>query len=122
MAGYGFSGKPTTTGWGPDRMALAWTVLMKRLGYTKFVAQGGDWGAAITELMGVQAPPELLAIHINMPSAVPDAIFRALRSGGGPPPGLSADESRAFEPLAFFFTHGRSETRRVGKERVRQCR
>ena len=108
MPGYGFSGKPTTTGWDPPRIARAWTVLMKRLGYRRFVAQGGDWGAAITEQMGVQAPPELVAIHTNMPSAVPDEIFKALRSGEGPPPGLSADESYAFERLAFFFTHGLS--------------
>ncbi len=84
MPGYGFSGKPTTTGWDPVRIARAWTVLMKRLGYTRFVAQGGDWGAFITELMGVQAPPELLGIHTNMPSAVPAEIF------AGPPQPHSA--------------------------------
>jgi pimeloyl-ACP methyl ester carboxylesterase len=107
MPGYGFSGKPTTTGWDPTRIARAWTVLMKRLGYTRFVAQGGDWGALVTEQMGVLAPPELLGIHTNMPSAVPAEIAKALQTGS-PPPGLSADESRAFERLAFFFTHGLS--------------
>ena len=105
MAGYGFSGKPTTTGWDCIRMAHAWTVLMKRLGYTRYVAQGGDWGAFITEQMGVLAPPELLGIHINLPSAVPAEIFKGLQAGS-PPPGLSADESYAFERLAFLFGHG----------------
>jgi pimeloyl-ACP methyl ester carboxylesterase len=105
MAGYGFSGKPTTTGWDTTRMARAWTVLMKRLGYTRYVAQGGDWGAFITEQMGLLAPPELLGIHINLASAVPAEIFKALQSGS-PPPGLSAEESRAFDRLAFLFAHG----------------
>ena len=105
MAGYGFSGKPTTTGWDTTRMARAWTVLMKRLGYTRYVAQGGDWGAFITEQMGVLAPPELLGIHINLPSAVPAEIFKALQSGS-PPPGIAADESKAFERLAFLFATG----------------
>ena len=92
MPGYGFSGKPTTTGWDTPRIARAWTVLMKRLGYTRFVAQGGDWGALVTEQMGVLAPPELLGIHINLPSAVPAEISTALQSGS-PPPGLAARES-----------------------------
>ena len=107
LPGYGFSARPTTTGWEPTRIARAWTVLMKRLGYTRFVAQGGDWGAAVTEQMGVLAPPELLGIHTNMPSAVPAEIFKALGSHS-PPPGLSADEKYAFERLDFFFTHGLS--------------
>ena len=81
MAGYGFSGKPTAPGWDTTRMARAWNVLMKRLGYTKYVAQGGDWGALVTEQMGVQAPPELLGIHINMPFAVPPEILQALHGG-----------------------------------------
>jgi pimeloyl-ACP methyl ester carboxylesterase len=105
MAGYGFSGKPTTTGWDCPRMARAWIVLMKRLGYTRYVAQGGDWGAFITEQMGVLAPPELLGIHINLPSAVPAEVLKGLQSGS-PPPGLSADESYAFERLGFLFGHG----------------
>ena len=108
IPGYGFSGKPAATGWDCTRIAGAWTVLMKRLGYAKYVAQGGDWGALITEQMGVLAPPALLGIHINLPSAVPAEILKALGSGGGPPAGLSADESKAFERLAFFFIHGLS--------------
>jgi pimeloyl-ACP methyl ester carboxylesterase len=92
MPGYGFSGRPSTTGWDPDHIARAWTVLMKRLGYTKFVAQGGDWGAIVTELMGVQAPPELLGIHTNMAGVVPADIDAAAFSGAPAPAGLSADE------------------------------
>jgi pimeloyl-ACP methyl ester carboxylesterase len=107
MVGYGFSGKPTTTGWDTPRMARAWDVLMKRLGYTRYVAQGGDWGALITEQMGVLAPPGLLGIHTNLPSAIPAEIFKAIQSGG-PPPGLGADENRAVERLAFFLTQGLS--------------
>jgi pimeloyl-ACP methyl ester carboxylesterase len=108
MPGYGFSGKPTTPGWDCPRMARAWTVLMERLGYTQYVAQGGDWGSLVTEQMGVLAPAELLGIHVNLPSAVPAEIFKALGAGGGAPAGLSADEKRAFERLAFFFAHGLS--------------
>jgi pimeloyl-ACP methyl ester carboxylesterase len=107
LPGYGFSAKPTSTGWDPTRIARAWNVLMKRLGYTRYVAQGGDWGAAVTEQMGVLAPAELLGIHTNMPSAVPAEIFQAL-AGHKPPPGLSADEASAFERLDYFFTHGLS--------------
>jgi pimeloyl-ACP methyl ester carboxylesterase len=106
MPGYGFSGKPTTTGWGPDRIARAWTVLMKRLGYRQFVAQGGDWGALITDQMGAQAPPELLGIHTNMPGAVPPEIDGAAFTGAPAPSGLAADEKHAFDQLAFFYKHG----------------
>jgi pimeloyl-ACP methyl ester carboxylesterase len=106
MPGYGFSGKPTTTGWDPAHIARAWTVLMKRLGYTKFVAQGGDWGDSVSELMGLQAPPELLAIHVNMPAAVPADIDKAAFSGAPLPPGLSAEEQHAYKQLAFFYKHG----------------
>ena len=106
IPGYGFSGRPATTGWDPDHIARAWTVLMKRLGYTRFVAQGGDWGAIITDLMGVQAPPELLAIHTNMPGAVPPDISKAVGSGAPAPDGLSAEEARAYEQLLFVYTKG----------------
>ncbi|HMH00998.1 MAG TPA: alpha/beta fold hydrolase [Terriglobales bacterium] len=106
MPGYGFSGKPTTPGWDPDRIARAWVVLMNRLGYKKYVAQGGDWGALITDLMGVLAPPELLAIHTNMPGAVPNDINAAAFTGAPAPSGLGADEQHAFDRLAFFYKHG----------------
>jgi pimeloyl-ACP methyl ester carboxylesterase len=106
MPGYGFSGKPTTTGWGPDRIARAWVTLMKRLGYTKFVAQGGDWGAVVTELMGLQAPPELLGIHTNMPGIFPADIDQAAFSGALAPSGLSADEKVAYERLQFVYQKG----------------
>jgi pimeloyl-ACP methyl ester carboxylesterase len=105
MPGYGFSGKPTTTGWGPERIAAAWIVLMKRLGYTKFVAQGGDWGALITEVMAQQAPPELAGIHVNLPAAVPPDVAMALGRGDPAPASLSADEKRAYEELAFLYKH-----------------
>jgi len=106
LPGYGFSGKPTTTGWDPVRIARAWVVLMKRLGYTRFVAQGGDWGAIISEMMGVQAPPELIGIHTNMPGTVPTDVSKAIQSGGPAPSGLSDEERRAYEELKFFFTKG----------------
>jgi len=106
MPGYGFSGKPTTTGWDPARIAAAWITLMQRLGYTRFVAQGGDWGALITDLIGQQAPPELLGIHTNMPGAVPPEIEKALHDGGAAPPGLTAEEKRAYDQLHFFYTKG----------------
>jgi pimeloyl-ACP methyl ester carboxylesterase len=106
IPGYGFSGKPTTTGWDPAHIARAWTTLMKRLGYTKFVAQGGDWGDSISEQMALQAPPELLAIHVNMPATVPPDIDKAAFTGLPAPAGLSADEQNAFDQLAFFYKHG----------------
>ena len=105
IPGYGFSGKPTTTGWDPARMARAWVVLMKRLGYTKFAAQGGDWGAMVADVMAAQAPPELLGIHINWPFAVPPDIDKALQTGSPLPSDLSADERHAVEQLAFFYKH-----------------
>jgi pimeloyl-ACP methyl ester carboxylesterase len=106
MPGYGFSGKPTTTGWDPAHIARVWTVLMKRLGYTKFVAQGGDWGAVVVDLMGVQAPPELLGIHTNMPGIFPVDIDKAAFSGAPAPSGLSADEKVAYERLQFVYQKG----------------
>jgi len=106
IPGYGFSGKPASTGWDPVRIASAWIVLMKRLGYTRFVAQGGDWGDAITEQMALQKPPELLAIHSNMPATVPAEIAKALKYGDPPPSGLSADEQHAYDQLDYFYKHG----------------
>lgn len=106
LPGYGFSAKPTTTGWDPQRIARAWMELMRRLGYTQFIAQGGDWGDAVSEQMAVQAPPELLAIHTNMPATVPDEIAKALARGGPPPAGLSPDEANAYAQLDFFYKHG----------------
>jgi pimeloyl-ACP methyl ester carboxylesterase len=99
MPGYGFSGKPTSTGWGPERMAGAWDQLMKRLSYTTYVAQGGDWGAFVVDQMGLQAPDGLLAIHTNMPATVPADVDATLNAGQPPPPGLSAEERRACEQL-----------------------
>jgi pimeloyl-ACP methyl ester carboxylesterase len=106
LPGYGFSGKPTATGWDPAHIARAWVVLMKRLGYTRFVAQGGDWGNSVTELMALQGSPELIAIHTNMPATVPADIAKALQFGQPPPAGLSADEQRAWDQLDLFYKHG----------------
>ena len=111
MPGYGYSARPTTTGWDPAHIARAWTVLMKRLGYTQFVASGGDWGDPVTEQMAVLAPSDVLGIHLNMPSAVPAEIAEALQSGGPPPAGLSADERRAYGQL--IRTYGQVEYARM---------
>src|SRR5271155_1021651 len=106
LPGHGFSGKPDATGWDPARIARAWTVLMKRLGYKRFVAQGGDWGNAVTETMALQAPPELIAISTNMAATVPADIEKAALSGAPTPSGLSAAEQRAWDQLDFFYKHG----------------
>lgn len=106
MPGYGYSGKPTTPGWGPERIARAWDTLMKRLGYTSYVAQGGDWGAVVVDLMGVQAPTGLLAIHTNMAGVFPEDINNAAFSGAPAPSGLSADEKLAYERLQFVYQKG----------------
>src|SRR6202142_2305783 len=106
MPGYGYSGKPTMTGWGPDHIARAWVTLMKRLGYQKFVAQGGDWGAVGVDMMGLQTPPELLGIHTNMPGIFPDEVDKAAFSGAPAPSGLSTDEKVAYERLQFVYQKG----------------
>src|SRR5689334_10821178 len=106
LPGYGFSGKPTTTGWDPIHIARAWTVLMKRLGYTRYVAQGGDWGNAVTEQMALLAPPELIGIHTNMPATVPDEISKAMAAGSAAPAGLSPDEKYAWDQLVDFYANG----------------
>ena len=103
MPGYGFSGKPATTGWGPERMARAWAELMKRLGYARYVAQGGDWGAFVVDQMGLKAPAGLLGIHTNMPATVPADVDKALLAGAPAPSGLSADEQRAYAQLVRTF-------------------
>jgi pimeloyl-ACP methyl ester carboxylesterase len=107
LPGYGFSGKPSTTGWDPQHIARAWIVLMKRLGYTKFVAQGGDWGNSVTEQMALLGAPELIGIHTNMPATVPPDIDKAAFAGAPPPSsGLSSDEKHAYDQLAFFYKQG----------------
>jgi pimeloyl-ACP methyl ester carboxylesterase len=114
MPGYGFSERPKEAGWGPPRIAQAWITLVKRLGYDRFFAQGGDWGALISEILGAMAPPELIAVHTNMASTAPPEIFDALRAGEGPPPGLSDDERWAYERLEFFMTHGLAYANQMG--------
>lgn len=106
LPGYGFSGKPTKPGWNPPRIARAWATLMERLGYTRYVAQGGDWGNAVTENMALQEPPGLVGIHTNMPAAVPADVSKALAAGGPPPTGMSAEEARAWDQLTSFFRDG----------------
>jgi pimeloyl-ACP methyl ester carboxylesterase len=106
MPGYGFSAKPTIPGWDPARMARAWVVLMKRLGYTRFVAQGGDWGAIVTDVMATQGHPELIGIHSNMPGAVPPDISKTIATGGPAPAGLSAEEQAQLEKLKDLFAKG----------------
>jgi pimeloyl-ACP methyl ester carboxylesterase len=114
MPGYGFSGAPTVTGWGPERIAGAWAELMNRLGYKRYVAQGGDWGALIVAMMGVQAPSGLLGIHTNMAGAVPPDIDAAALAGAPPPSGLSADEKQAYDQLAFFYKFGLGYAQEMG--------
>jgi len=106
IPGFGFSGKPTSAGWDPARIASAWVVLMKRLGYSRFVAQGGDWGGMITDAMGKQAPPELLGIHLNWVFAVPAEIDTAIQTGSALPASLSADERHACEQIASAYKKG----------------
>ncbi len=105
MPGYGYSGKPTKRGWGPRRIARAWLELMKRLGYQRFVAQGGDWGAIVTEMMALQGAPELIGIHVNMPGAFPAEIDKAVQAGSPLPANLSDEEKVACEQLSFFYKH-----------------
>ena len=106
IPGYGFSGKPDVVGWDPQRVARAWAVLMQRLGYSRYVAQGGDWGNAITEQLALQLPPGLVGIHTNMPATVPADIEAALQSGAAPPATLDADERKAWDQLKFFYGNG----------------
>ena len=114
IPGYGFSAKPTVTGWDTIHIARAWIVLMKRLGYTRFLASGGDWGTPITEQLALQGASEVLGIHTNMPFAMPDEVANALRAGGPPPSGLSPDERQAYDQLDFFFTHGLGYAQEMG--------
>jgi len=114
LPGYGFSAAPKVVGWDPVRVAHTWTALMKRLGYTRFVAQGGDWGNAVTEQMALLKPPGLIAIHTNMPATVPADIEKAAHAGGPPPAGLSTEEKRAFEQLVFFYKNGLAYAQEMG--------
>jgi pimeloyl-ACP methyl ester carboxylesterase len=114
MPGYGFSAKPTTAGWGPDRIARAWIVLMKRLGHTRFVAQGGDWGSPVSHWMAKQGAPELLGIHVNLPGTIPPDIAKALQCGDPAPAGLSGDEKRAYEQIQLAFGRRRAYAQFMG--------
>jgi pimeloyl-ACP methyl ester carboxylesterase len=114
LPGYGFSGKPTAPGWDSPRIARAWAVLMTRLGYTRYVAQGGDWGAQITQLMGVQTPPGLVGIHTNMPGVVPVDVDKAAQAGAPQPAGLSPEEAKAYGELVFFYTKGLAYAQEMG--------
>jgi pimeloyl-ACP methyl ester carboxylesterase len=114
LPGHGFSAKPDATGWDPIRIARAWIELMHRLGYDRYVAQGGDWGNAVTEQMALQEPPGLVAIHTNMPATVPDSIQQALANGDGAPADLSADERGAWNQLSSFYAHGLAYSQEMG--------
>src|ERR1700726_3560567 len=114
MPGYGFSAKPTTTGWDPSRIASAWVVLMKRLGYKQFVAQGGDWGSPVTNEMAKLGAPELLGIHVNLPGTLPPDIAKALQAGDPAPSGLSGDEKRAYEQIQLAFGRRRAYAQFMG--------
>ncbi|HEY6049211.1 MAG TPA: epoxide hydrolase [Sphingomicrobium sp.] len=114
MPGYGFSGKPMTTGWGPEKIASAWATLMERLGYARYVAQGGDWGAQIVDFQGVQARPGLLGIHTNMAGAIPPDIDRAALAGAPAPDGLDDEERASFDHVSFFYKHGLGYANEMG--------
>jgi len=114
LPGYGYSGKPRETGWDPARIARTWVVLMKRLGYPRFASQGGDWGGAITNVMGQQAPPELLGIHVNFPATVPPGLAKALQRGDPPPARLPADEKHAYEQLTVLYARRRAYAAMMG--------
>ena len=114
MPGYGFSGSPTATGWGPERIARAWATLMQRLGYTKYVAQGGDWGAQIVDYMGAQQPAGLVGINTNMAGAIPPEIDKAALAGAPAPEDLDAEERQAFDHVSFFYKHGLGYANEMG--------